>query len=98
VQKKLIKTEMLDKIKPCRPYTRIGDMDFKTALNVYMQDDGDFVLWVGHPFFPSDEKDKIEFCNIGMGGGRSEHTWYALKNLIKAIRADNEENPISIKL
>jgi hypothetical protein len=72
--------------------TRVGDMHPKTALNVHLQDDGDIVVWVGHPLFPIDggiDENSVEFTTIGSGGGRSEKTLGALRNLIKAMEEDN---------
>jgi hypothetical protein len=77
--------------------TRPGDMHPITSLNVHLQDDGDVVLWVGHPRFPSPDPDcekEVEFTTIGSGGGRSPHTYKALRNLIEAIKRDNDNEPI----
>jgi len=83
-------------IKATRSYSRMGDMDCTAALVVHMQPDGDFVVWVGSPYYPSADYREVEFCTIPDGGGRSRHTREALKNLIEAIQKDNEENPIYI--
>jgi hypothetical protein len=66
-----------------------------TSLNVHLQDDGDVVIWIGHPRFPMPDGEKeVEFTTIGMGGGRSPHTYKALRELIEAIKRDNEESPV----
>ena len=83
-------------IKPNHSYARMGDMDCKAALVVHMQPDGDLVVWIGSPHYPSSNIREVEFCTISAGGGRSRHTREALKNLIEAIQKDNEENPIYI--
>jgi hypothetical protein len=83
-------------IKPNHSYARMGDMDCKAALVIHMQPDGDLVVWVGSPYYPSTDYREVEFCSIPAGGGRSQHTREALKNLIEAIQKDNEENPIYI--
>jgi hypothetical protein len=75
--------------------TRPGDMHPLTSLNVHVQDDGDIVLWVGSPSFPTvDGEREVEFTTIGSGGGRSPHTRHALHELVQAIKKDNEESPI----
>jgi len=83
-------------IKRRHSYVRMGDMDCTAALNVYMQDDGDLVVWVGAPYYPNSEFKEVEFCTVGSGGGRSEHTRKALIALIEAIEKDNEECPIMV--
>lgn len=83
-------------IKPNHSYAHMGDMDCSSALVVHMQDDGDIVVWIGAPHYPSMDYREVEFCAIPSGGGRSRHTREALKNLIEAIQKDNEENPIYI--
>lgn len=88
--------EKLQKIKRSHAYVRMGDMDCTSALCVYMQEDGDLVVWLGAPHFPNDEVKEVEFCTVGSGGGRSDHTRKALIDLILAIQKDNEENPIRI--
>jgi hypothetical protein len=35
----------------------------------------------------------VEFCCVGIGGGKSPKTREALRNLFKAIREDNKEIP-----
>ena len=75
--------------------TRPGDMHPTTSLNLHLQDDGDVVLWVGHPRYPMPDGEKeVEFTTIGSGGGRSPHTYKALRNLIEAIKKDNNHDPI----
>lgn len=86
----------MTQIKVNYSYIRMGDMDCRSALNVYMQEDGDIIVWIGAPYFSDEEFTKVEFCTVGSGGGRSDYTREALKNLIKAIQKDNEENPIYI--
>jgi hypothetical protein len=75
--------------------TRPGDMHPLTSLNIHLQDDGDVVVWVGHPRFPKPDGEKeVEFTTIGSGGGRSPHTHKALRALFEAIKRDNDEEPI----
>jgi|WetSurMetagenome_2_1015567.scaffolds.fasta_scaffold49911_1 hypothetical protein len=80
-----------------KPHTRVGDMDTRAALNVYMQDDGDIVVWIGAPFLPQDEVKNVEFTTVGGGGGRSDNTRKALIELMHAIEKDNDICPIIIK-
>lgn len=74
---------------------RIEDMSRKGRLKIIQQDDGDIIVAV-----QSEENgllmpgDSVEFCSIGSGGGRSEHTLAALRNLMVAMELDNAETPI----
>jgi len=72
-------------------YLRLGDMGEGTALWVHVQDDGDIIVGVAEPLLANKT---VEFCTVGMGGGRSRNTLDALRALAKAIQKDNEENPI----
>jgi hypothetical protein len=74
-------------------FIRLGDMGEGTALVVHIQDDGDIIVGIGKPLLPG-YGDTVEFCTIGMGGGRSENTFEALRALAKAIKEDNQEFPI----
>lgn len=76
---------------------RPGDMSPMASLNVHLQDDGDIVVWIGHPKYPLPDGEKeVEFCTVGSGGGRSPHTLNALRALMEAIKKDNETAPISV--
>lgn len=70
---------------------RLEDMSKTGRLELFLQEDGD-VCVVTHS--PNDYFNGIEFCTIGMGGGKSPHTLKALKNLMVAMEKDNLENPI----
>lgn len=72
-------------------YHRLGDMGEGTALWIHVQDDGDIVVGIGEPLLA---RKTVEFCTVGQGGGRSGNTLDALRALAKAIKKDNEENPI----
>jgi len=76
-----------------RNYVRLGDMDKDTALVVHVQDDGDVCVGIGSPLIPLK---MVEFCTIGMGGGRSENTFKALRALAEAIKKDNLNYPLEI--
>jgi len=66
------------------------------ALNIFRQNDGDIVIWIGMPSVPiRDGEREVEFTTIASGGGRSPHTFYALLNVIEAMKKDNEESPIN---
>lgn len=72
---------------------RIGDMHPKRALNLHVQEDGDIIVWIGEPIFLQNqpiENTSVEFCTIGMGGGKSPKTLDALRTLVKAMEEDNK--------
>jgi hypothetical protein len=77
-------------------YIRLGDMGEGTALVVHIQDDGDIIVGIGKPLLPG-SGNTVEFCTVGMGGGRSERTFNALRALAKAIKEDNAESPLDYK-
>jgi hypothetical protein len=77
-----------------KTYTRLGDMGEGTALVVHVQDDGDVIIGIGEPLMP---KKTVEFCTIGPGGGRSQHTFKALRALAEAVKKDNQECPLEFK-
>ena len=71
---------------------RNEDMSRDGKLRLIQQEDGDIIVSVINSedkFMPS-----VEFCSIHCGGGRSPHTIKALRNLMKAMKKDNEQTPI----
>lgn len=68
---------------------RTGDMDLKSKLVLWRQEDGDIVVKViemnGH-FYTAE----VEFCAPGLGGGRSPLTHEALNKLFEAMHRENE--------
>ena len=71
---------------------RPGDMGEGTKLQVYREDDGDFIVSVmpiGHRI----PDIQVQFCVPGSGGGASTRTWNALRELHEALQADARNNP-----
>jgi len=72
---------------------RLEDMSPRGRLRLTRQD-GDIIVAV-----QSDKDgllqpgDSVEFCSIGIGGGRSRHTYAALLALMEAMERDNAEEP-----
>ena len=81
-------------IEKRKRYYRIGDMHHSKALNIWVEQDGDIVLYITEGRIPIDNAD-VEFCEIGSGGGLSPNVRKALIELIKAIEMDNITNPDS---
>ncbi len=86
-------------IKTCE---RVEDMSPDGRLRLFREDDGDIIVSIVPPtskmkgdysFGLSDME--VQFCSVGSGGGRSEHTRKALFALMEAIEKDNTENPIA---
>lgn len=76
---------------------RIGDMGEGTKLQVFKEEDGDFIISVmsiGHRI----PEHQIQFCVPGIGGGCSPETWQALCALHEAILKDNEMRSQSHRL
>lgn len=78
-----------------RVVKRIEDMSPRGYLQVRIAGDGDIHVAV----YPEenglvDGPFSVEFCAIGTGGGRSQHTLAALRALADAMERDNEERPI----
>jgi len=81
------------------PVSRKEDMSPDGKLVLIQQADGDIIVNVrtdesdsdyqGSPFGVS-----VEFCATGCGGGRSPHTLKSLKELMRAMVRDNEENKL----
>lgn len=72
--------------------TRNEDMSQQGRLRLFKQDDGDICVTV---IDASGESAGIEFCSIGMGGGKSAHTLTALNDLALAMIEDNKAYPSS---
>ncbi len=72
---------------------RLEDMSPDGQLQVCQQDDGDMIIGI----FARDSGGKhrrvdVEFCTYS-GGGKSPETLKALRNLMIAIKTDNEQEP-----
>ena len=87
-----LQTETVD--KPGMPVgkfiARKEDMSLNGRLRLIKQDDGDICVAVINE---QGESASVEFCVMGMGGGKSPRTLAALNELALAIIADNEEDP-----
>lgn len=74
-----------------RDVGRYEDMSPNGHLRVGLDADNDVYVSV------FDDKNKtsssVEFCTVGNGGGKSPKTRTALIELMKAIKADNKDNP-----
>lgn len=72
---------------------RHEDMSPLGRLRLIVQDDGDVIVAVvpdpDEP--PGRFGNSVEFCSVGGGGGHSPHTLRALRELVKAMEADNAE-------
>ncbi len=69
---------------------RYGDMSSKAFLRVGLDNENDvYMSIVGHDGDMAD----IEFCIVGLGGGKSERTRAALIALMVAMEEDNKEDP-----
>ena len=77
---------------------RRDDMSPNNRLVVHQQEDGDMIVGVVpgsmEEFNRMGFSQSVEFCTIGMGGGRSPKTLYALRNLMEAMEEDNRDRPI----
>lgn len=74
---------------------RREDMSPSGRLRLTLQVDGDvMVTVVPDPDAPDWERDSVEFCSCGMGGGKSPRTLQALRDLAVAMEQDNVENPV----
>lgn len=70
---------------------RIGDMDNKSRLIVYRQENGGVVVRILQDDQGQIKRASVKFCTIGSGGGQSPRTVEALVKLIEAIKEDNKE-------
>lgn len=68
---------------------RYGDMSTSAHIRVGLDGDGDVYVSV----WDETTGASIEFCNAFNGGGKSPRTREALIELMKAIEADNAEDP-----
>lgn len=76
---------------------RNEDMSPRGRLALILQRDGDVIVAiVPDPDATRWERDSVEFCRPGAGGGRSTHTLAALRALAEAMEKDNQENPIHV--
>jgi hypothetical protein len=77
---------------------RNDDMSPRNRLVVMQQEDGDMIVGIipgsMEEFNRMGFSQSVEFCTIGMGGGRSPRTLEALRALMHAIEEDNQERPI----
>lgn len=69
---------------------RKEDMSINGRLRLIKQDDGDICVAV---IEDSGESTDIEFCTVGMGGGKSGRTLAALNDLALAMIEDNKADP-----
>ncbi len=85
-------TDEYPEIKRMERYLRKEDMSPDGKLCMVMEDDGDICLSIirGN----NGRNRDVQFCSVGSGGGKSRHTLEALRNLMKAIELDNQENPL----
>lgn len=70
---------------------RKEDMSVNGRLCLFKQDDGDICVSV---IEDSGESAGIEFCTVGMGGGKSGRTLAALNELALAMIEDNKADPV----
>lgn len=70
---------------------RTGDMDNKSRLIVYRQEDGGVVVGILQDDQGQIKRASVKFCTIGSGGGQSPRTVEALVKLIEAIKEDNKK-------
>lgn len=77
---------------------RRDDMSPNNRLMVHQQEDGDMIIGIipgsMEEFNRMGFTQSVEFCTIGMGGGRSPRTLHALRNLMAAMEEDNRDRPI----
>lgn len=66
---------------------RVGDMGEGTKLQLYREDDGDFIVSVMFERFRLPDM-QVQFCVPGSGGGSSPATWDALCRLHAAMHQD----------
>jgi hypothetical protein len=74
--------------------TRAEDMSTDGRLRIMQQDDGDMIVVIVPASQERRRSESVEFCSVGCGGGRSPHTVKALRDLMTAMRKDNEERKI----
>lgn len=67
---------------------RLEDMSPKGRLRVCVQGDGDVIICL---IQDDGRMADVEFCTPGAGGGGSRRTWEALRNLVSAMEADNDD-------
>ncbi len=77
-----------------REVSRCEDMSIRGKLVLYVQDDGDIIVAVHEPYFDDIRVAAVEFCIPGTGGGDSPETHRALRDLMEAMTADNEERTV----
>jgi hypothetical protein len=67
---------------------RLEDMSASGRLRLLQQGDGDVIISIQQEDGQSAD---VEFCSPGSGGGGSPKTWVALRQLIQAMKEDNED-------
>ena len=72
---------------------RYEDMSPDGRLRLVRQPDGDVIVAIIPPLSSDSPMVVVEFCSVGSGGGQSPNTLAALRDLMEAIRRDNEEQP-----
>ena len=72
---------------------RYEDMSPDGRLRMTRQPDGDVILGIIPPINSGRPMVSLEFCSVGAGGGQSPNTLRALRDLMQAIKEDNEQYP-----
>ena len=77
--------------------TRPEDMSPTGQLHIFKQEDGDVIVSIVGAVDHTGKPIKVpivgvEFCSTGGGGGRSQQTLDALRNLYQAMKNDNEND------
>lgn len=75
------------------PYERREDMSPDGKLQLFIQNDGDVIVQIVSRRDEEWRMASVEFCSCGSGGGRSPRVLGALRELARAIAADNEAAP-----
>lgn len=76
---------------PCNKFiVRKEDMSDSGRLRLLRQEDGDMCVAI---IEDDGTMASVEFCSVGLGGGRSPKTVQALRQLALAIMEDNQSEP-----
>jgi hypothetical protein len=75
--------------------SRKEDMSYRGQLKVLTDAEGDIhvAVFCDDGDGNIDSMASIEFCNCGIGGGKSPNTMKALRELMKAMELDNQQTP-----
>ena len=77
-------------IKKLHLVSRGEDMSIDGYLRIMEDYDGDIIVEVRESSEGNGTRSSVEFCTIISGGGRSENTLKALRELMKAMEKDNQ--------